>query len=36
MPVFSSTIMQRDKAVLFFDRYLALGGEESKVKKILQ
>jgi len=29
-------LMDRDKAVLFFDKYLALGGEEAKVKKILQ
>jgi tetratricopeptide (TPR) repeat protein len=29
-------LMERDKAVIFFNRYLALGGEEAKVKKILQ
>lgn len=29
-------LMERDKAIIFFDRYLTLGGEEAKVKKILQ
>ena len=29
-------LKERDKAGHFFDRYIALGGEEAKVKKILQ